>query len=173
MMQRLKNFIFRDYNPFIITAIILTIITMSTIVSLRSLLSLIFILLCSLILVQDTFFNSNSLTSWEKNGSLDNIEHLILPNVDIFVKGACEGSGYSRERIHREVKRWAIVRLAQSRDVSEVDIKSLMENSKELRKFIRDDVIVKFLLSREGSLPKGIDYEVWISTIIEKVEAWS
>ncbi len=170
--EHIKNFIFRDYNPFIFAAIIFTILGMSVLVSIRSLLLLIFVLLCSLIIIHDTYLSSTPLRKWNRNDRLDEIEHLILPNIDIFVKGACEGSVYSRERIHRDVRRWAIVRLAQNSDVSEKYIKSLIEDPEELKEFIQDDTIVKFLLSREGSIPKGIDYKVWVSKIIEKVEAW-
>ncbi len=172
ILKRVKHFIYRDYNGFIIGAMVLTLITMNILVSTRGFFLLIFILLCGLIIIQDFYLDGTPLNTWRRHEHLDKIEHLILPNINIFVKGACGGSIHSRERIHREIYKWALARMAHRRDVSEEYITTLMKSTKEFKAFARDDVITRFMLSDEGSAPPNIDYRQWISSVIDRVEAW-
>ncbi|MFO8110496.1 MAG: hypothetical protein R6U17_08285 [Thermoplasmata archaeon] len=155
---------------------------------LKAVIVLFILFFLGLLVVQDLIVFSKSTIEWERTETLDNIEHMLMPSVQVFVKGAIEGSEYSRERVHDDIRRWFFSRVETERGTDNKKLDDIKDDTAALEQFLGDKMIAefivhgyegpsfdknkanKFLFENTGRRDKG--YEKWLKELLKRMEEW-
>ncbi len=189
MKESIHNFMSRGYTLLIFIMIVglcFTLLVPSG--PLRALIVLIILFLVGLLLVQEMMIFSKPINEWMRKESLDRIEHLLMPSVQVFVKGAIAGSEYSRERIHDDIRRWFFSKVKTERGINDRKLDDLQEDPQVFKHYIGDEKIVGFLIngytgssftqkkvrSFMSKTARGRDreYERWLKDLLLRMEEW-
>ncbi len=131
---------------------------------------------------------SNPSKEWERTETLDDIEHLLMPSVQVFVKGAIEGSEHSRERVHDDIHRWFLSKVKSEKGLSDDLLDDMLEDREVMESIIQDEKIESFLIHgytcpsfsekkvknviSKTAVGKYRRYERWLKDLLKRMEEW-
>lgn len=189
MKENIRHHLSMGYTGMILAAIlVLLFLLLIPSGPIRVFLLLIILFLFGLLLVQNMFFQSETVPRWERTERLDDIEHLFMPSIQVFVRGAIKGSEYSRGRVHDDIRSWFLTRIRAKRGLSDEMLTDILDSSEDLSSLVGDEIIEDFLLngykgpSSDGDRDRSFfsravisrdrEYEAWLKTLLERMEAW-
>ncbi len=153
---------------------------------LRSIFLLGFFVFSGLVVLDKVLRDSSDPDEWIDMSGFEDITHLLMPSVKVYVRGALKGSEFSREKLESKLRGWFLSKVRSVREISSEELQNMMEEPDELKRFIGDEVITEFLLSDRtaflydvngvsamiSSLIKDKGYERWLKNLIRRMEEW-
>ncbi|MFW6195871.1 MAG: hypothetical protein ACOC5D_00920 [Thermoplasmatota archaeon] len=181
--------------------LLLSIITFLTIMmffisgSLKWVIGLSIILFLGVILIFEIYNRSAEISFWKRDNELDSIVNLNLERMSEIAGRAYHDKTISKSLFEERVKEEFIKKLKNYKNISDAEMERLMENPKELREIIDDDMITKFILEsksynqavhEQATTKKSFtqkfglakitvdkDYKDKINEILERMEEWN
>ncbi len=189
MKETIRHSLSRGYTLLIVMAVgALCIALLFPSGPLRAIIVLLILFSMGMLVVQDMIIFSKPVVEWKRKETLDEIEHLLMPSVKVFVKGAIEGSEYSRERVHDDIRRWFFSKIETERGITDTRLEDLQDDPEIFRNFIGDEKIAGFLLNgysgsnfkqkkvsyflSKTATGKDKKYEMWLKDLLLRMEEW-
>lgn len=86
---------------------------------------------------------------WTEVESLDEDINLRVQDISELLERASEGKKKSQEDLNERLKKIFFLKLKEKKDISDEDLKNLVEEPEKFREEVQDEVIADFILSME------------------------
>ena len=126
---------------------------------------------------------------WKEKDDLDEGINMRIQDISELLDRASEGKKKSQEILHERLKKIFFLKLKETKDISDNELRDLVRKPEKFRKVVQDDVIADFILSMEdksnktkkeyskffSSTPKKHNqknYKKEIKNMIQRIDEW-
>jgi len=181
----------------VMISIIVVLAVMMTFIggSLKWLLGLSIIFLMGVIILVEIYDSSNTISFWKRDNKLDSIVNLNLDRLSEIAERAYRSRTVSKALLEERIKEEFVKKLKNYKNLTDEETEKLLNNPKELREVVDDDVITNFIIgsksyskvvheepkSKKTFLQKigfknisvDKDYKERINEVLERMEEWN
>ncbi len=140
-------------------------------------LAIIILLIIGLNLLSWLYGKTDEAVIWEQEEELSEELNLKLAETSDLFRRASQGMELSQGLLEKKVRNLFMSKLKDEKNLSQEEIRELLQNPEDFRRVVDDEVISDFVLSKlddQEDVKKEMDkeYEDWILGIIESIERW-
>lgn len=149
---------------------------------LRFTLAVFILLIIGFNLVYWMFEETEKSEIWKREYEYDEEVNLKLRKSSDLVRRAFKGMELSQGLLEKKIRDLYLDKLKEERNLSQEEVRELLNDAEEFRKVVDDDLISDFILSKEdqhgideqpsSEKSKGENYEQWITYLLKRIEGW-